>query len=38
MLQIVLEEKGQWGDHEIDGKILYSGMQPPCPGFGTGRL
>jgi hypothetical protein len=33
-----LEEKGQWGDHEIDGKMSYRGMQPTCSGFGTGRV
>jgi hypothetical protein len=33
-----LEEKGQWGDHEIDGKMSYRGMQPTCSGFETGRL
>jgi hypothetical protein len=32
-----LEEEGQWGDHEIDGKI-YRGIQPTCSGFRTGRL
>jgi hypothetical protein len=31
-------EEGQWGDHEIDGKIPYRGMQPTCSGFGTGGL
>jgi hypothetical protein len=34
----VLEEEGQWGDHEIDGKMSYREMQPTCSGFGTGRL
>jgi hypothetical protein len=33
-----LEEEGQCGDHEIDGKMTYRGMQPTCSGFGTGRL
>jgi hypothetical protein len=28
----------QWGDHEIEGKMSYRGMQPTCSGFGTGRL
>jgi hypothetical protein len=31
-------EKGQWEDHEIDGKISYRRMQPTCSKFGTGRL
>jgi hypothetical protein len=34
----VLEEEGQWGDHEIDGKLSYRGMQPTCSGFGNERL
>jgi hypothetical protein len=34
----VFEEEGQWGDHEIDGKMSYRAMQPTCSGFGTGRL
>jgi hypothetical protein len=33
-----LEEEGQWGDHEIDGRMPYRGMQPTCSGIGTGRL
>jgi hypothetical protein len=33
-----LEEEGQWGDHEIDGKMSYRGMQPTCSGLVTGRL
>jgi hypothetical protein len=33
-----LEEEGQWGDHEISGKMPYRGMQPTCSGFRTGRL
>jgi hypothetical protein len=33
-----LEEEGQWGDHEIDGKMSHTGMQPTCCGFGAGRL
>jgi hypothetical protein len=33
-----LEEERQWGDHEIDGKMPYRGMQRTCSGFGTGRL
>jgi hypothetical protein len=32
-----LEEKYQWGDREIDGKMSYRGMQPTCSGFGTGK-
>jgi hypothetical protein len=32
-----LEEEGQWGNHEIDGKMLYRGMQTACSGFGNGR-
>jgi hypothetical protein len=35
---VVLEEEGQWQDHEMDGKLSYRGMQPTCFGFGTGRL
>jgi hypothetical protein len=27
-LEAVLEENGQWGDHEIDGKMPFRGMQP----------
>jgi hypothetical protein len=33
-----LEDEGQWGDHEIDGKMPYRGMQPTCSGFGNERL
>jgi hypothetical protein len=33
-----LEEEGQWGDHEIEGKMPYRGMHPTCSGLGTGRL
>jgi hypothetical protein len=38
VLGSVLEEEGQWEDHEIDGKMSYRGMQTTCSGFGTGRL
>jgi hypothetical protein len=38
MKRVVLEEKDQWEDHEIDGKMSYRVMQPTCSGFGTGRL
>jgi hypothetical protein len=31
-------EEGQWGDHKIDIKMSYRGMQPTCSGFGTGQL
>jgi hypothetical protein len=27
-LEAVLEEEGQWGDHEIDGKMSYREIQP----------
>jgi hypothetical protein len=27
-----------WGDHEIDGKMSFRGMQPTCYGLGTGRM
>jgi hypothetical protein len=33
-----LEEEGQCGDHEIDGKMSYRGVQPTCSGFETVRL
>jgi hypothetical protein len=37
-LALIISSLGQWGDHEIDGKISYRGMQPTCSRFGTGRL
>jgi hypothetical protein len=33
-----LEEEGEWGDNEIDGKMSYRGIQATCSGFGIGRL
>jgi hypothetical protein len=31
--KVVLEEEGLWGDHEIDVRMSYRGMQPNCSAF-----